>query len=391
MHNVLNRYCNEYRTLNSSSKQNLSDSPPLWQEEGELIVLKGRWTLVELSRQLDQVEQALGRLGTAKAWNLEAVEQLDNLGALVLWRAWGRKYPSQIQMREAFRSIFDRLAQTQALHPAVNHTTPWGLLLRLGAHLSSVAQDLWGLQLLWGALLLEFYRALRHPRSFPWREISATIVKTGPDSLPILTLIGFLIGIVITYQSASTLASYGANIYVISIAGISILREFGPMITAVIIAGRSGSAFTAQIGAMRITQELDALQTFGVSPIQRLILPKVIALAITMPLLVIWTDLVGIIGAMAVANASLGIGPDFFLKEMPSMVPPFNFWLGILKGILFGILIAWVAGFHGLRVKANTTSLSQETTNSVVLAITLVIVIDAVLAVVFANVGLSVG
>jgi phospholipid/cholesterol/gamma-HCH transport system permease protein len=373
--------------MSSASRE--EPSAPSWQLSDGTVHLRGSWTLAQLSRRVRAVQQELQRLGAGKAWDLERIDKLDNLGALLLWRSWGRQFPPQLQLREQHRPLFDRMQQVQPLQPKHRRLGLFTLLDQLGAHIASIIGDLWGLFLLWGNLLQDFFAALRHPSHFPYREISATIVKTGPDSLPILTLIGFLIGIVITYQSAPTLASYGANIYIISIGGISILREFGPMLGAIIIAGRSGSAFTAQIGAMRVTQELDALQTFGVSPVQRLVLPKVIALAITMPLLVIWTDLVGLFGSMLVANFSLGISPDFFLRELPIMVPAFNFWLGIIKGVLYGILIAWVSGYHGLRVKANTNSLSRETTNSVVLSITLVIVIDAILAIVFADVGLS--
>ncbi|MEY2342026.1 MlaE family ABC transporter permease [Acidithiobacillus sp. IBUN Pt1247-S3] len=373
--------------MSSASLENSTTAS--WRVEGDTLHLQGLWTLTQMSRRLAKIEHELARLGAGKSWNLDEIEKLDNLGALLIWRSWGRRFPEHLQIREQHRPLFERLAQTQPLHPKHRVLGIFALLDRLGAYIVSILNDLWGLFLLWGNLLQEFFYALGRPAHFPWKEISATIVKTGPDSLPILSLIGFLIGIVITYQSAPTLASYGANIYVISIAGISILREFGPMLAAIIIAGRSGSAFTAQIGAMRVTQELDALQTFGVSPVQRLVLPKVIALAIVMPLLVIWTDLMGLFGALLISDFSLNIGPDFFLRELPVMVPPFNFWLGIIKGVLYGILIAWVSGYHGLRVKADTNSLSRETTNSVVLSITLVIVIDAILAVIFANVGLT--
>ncbi|AEK58897.1 ABC transporter permease [Acidithiobacillus caldus] len=364
---------------------------PHWELEGEFLTLRGRWTLRRLTGAMDRVREQLAQAGRGRPWDLRAIERLDSVGALVIWRAWGGVLPADARLSAEQEAVFRRFAQMQT--PTAPRR-PWGLWARLdalGAHILGVLVDLWGLFLLLGALLTELWRALHHPRHFPWREISATVVRTGPDSLPILSLIGFLIGIVISFQSAPTLASYGANIYIISIAGLSILREFGPLITAVILAGRTGSAFTAQIGAMRVTEELDALRTFGISPVQRLILPKVIALAITLPLLVVWTDAVAILGAIIVAKLDLGISASFFLREMPIMVPDFNFWLGIGKGILFGILIAWVSGYHGLKVQPNTDSLSRETTDSVVLTLTLVIVIDAVLAMVFANTGISVG
>ncbi|QLK41444.1 ABC transporter permease [Acidithiobacillus ferrooxidans] len=360
---------------------------PRWECDDGTLRLSGRWTLRRLGGRFAAQEAALRNISPEVCWDLSAVEVLDSAGALLLWRAWGNHLPNNIRMADQHHSIFARLADIQPVAARPRH--PWHFLDQLGAFLIETGRDRWGLFLLMGALLLEFGRGLRHPRSFPWREISATIVNTGPNSLPILTLIGFLIGVVISFQSASTLAQYGANIYIINIAGLSILREFGPLITAIILSGRSGSAFTAQIGGMCVTEELDALRTFGIPPIRRLILPKVIGLALVMPLLVLWTDMVGLYGAMLVAKLELGISNRFFIQQMPVVVPSFNLWLGVVKGALFGILIAWIAGFHGLKVKPNTTSLSRETTNSVVMSITVMILIDAILALVFANTGIS--
>ncbi len=383
------------KAMSKETRPAASDPPggpsrPEWHLEEGTLYLEGSWTLSLLARQRADLQAGLRLAPENPSWNLENIQRLDNFGALLLWRAWGERLPGQITILPHHRRLFERLEQLQDL-PEPHRAGFAGPFSLLGRYLTDVLDDLWGLFLLLGELLVECFHGIRQPGRFPWKEISATIVRTGPDSLPILALIGFLIGIVITYQSAPTLESYGANLYIISIAGISILREFGPMITAIILAGRSGSAFTAQIGGMRVTQELDALRTFGISPVQRLVLPKIIGLAITVPLLVIWTDIAGICGALMVSEASLNISPIFFLEQMPVMVPQFNLWLGVVKGVLYGILIAWVSGYHGLKIRANTDSLSRETTNSVVLAITMVIVVDAVLAIIFANTGISAG
>ena len=373
-----------------SPDQRMTESKPQqpnWERDGQTLRLSGRWTLRRLGGNFAAQEAALRNLGPEILWDLTAIEALDSAGALLLWQAWGRQLPENIRMEDQQHRIFARLAQIQPITTPPHR--PWHFLDQLGTSLIETGRDLWGLFLLLGALLLECGRGLRHPRSFPWREISATVVNTGPNSLPILTLIGFLIGVVISFQSASTLAQYGANIYIVNIAGLSILREFGPLITAIILSGRSGSAFTAQIGGMCVTEELDALRTFGIPPIRRLILPKVIALALVMPLLVLWTDVVGLLGAMLVAKLELNIGTTFFIQQMPIAVRSFNLWLGIAKGAIFGVLIAWIAGFHGLKVQPNTTSLSRETTNSVVVSITLVILIDAILALIFSNTGIT--
>ncbi len=364
------------------------DKTPRFAQNDTGLRLTGRWTLAEIGRDFASLQAALAALPPTPDWDLSAVTAMDSAGALLLWQVWGNALPAGLKLGGEQEPLFARLSRFPPI-PA-RQRRPLAFLDILGGFISETALDLWGLLLLWGGVLLETGRGLRHPGTFPWREISATVVKTGPSSLPILSLIGFLIGVVISFQSAPTLATYGANIYIINISGLSLLRELGPLITAVILAGRSGSAFTAQIGGMQLTEELDALRTFGVSPIRRLILPKIIGLGLVMPLLVLWTDFVGLLGAMLVAKDELGIGYSFFLQQMPAVVPSFNLWLGLAKGAIFGVLVAWVAGFYGLKIQANTESLSRETTNSVVLAITLVIVIDAVLAMIFANTGISV-
>lgn len=364
------------------------DKTPRFAQSDTGLRLTGRWTLAEIGRDFASLKAALAAVPPTLRWDLSAVAAMDSAGALLLWQAWGNTLPTGLVLGEEQKPLFARLSQFPPIPARRRH--PLAFLDALGVFLIETALDLWGLLLLWGGVLLETGRGLRHPATFPWREISATVVKTGPSSLPILGLIGFLIGVVISFQSAPTLAAYGANIYIINISGLSLLRELGPLITAVILAGRSGSAFTAQIGGMQLTEELDALRTFGVSPIRRLILPKIIGLGLVMPLLVLWTDFVALLGAMLVAKSELGIGYSLFLQQMPTVVPSFNLWLGLAKGAIFGVLVAWVAGFYGLKVQANTESLSRETTNSVVLAITLVIIIDAVLAMIFANTGGSV-
>jgi phospholipid/cholesterol/gamma-HCH transport system permease protein len=221
----------------------------------------------------------------------------------------------------------------------------------------------------------------------PWREISASIYRSGAQALPITALVGFLIGIVLAYLSGEQLRNYGANVYVINIVGIGIVRELGPMLAAILVAGRSGSAMTAQFGVMRVTEEIDALSVMGIPLAMRLVLPKVIALAIAVPLLVLWTNAIALVGAMLSAKMQLGITYRMFLDTLPVAVPIANFWLGLGKGAVFGVLIALVACHFGLRIEPNTESLGSGTTRSVVTAITVVIIVDAIFAVMFADVG----
>jgi phospholipid/cholesterol/gamma-HCH transport system permease protein len=239
-----------------------------------------------------------------------------------------------------------------------------------------------------GRVSFDALHLIRNPARMPWREISANIYRTGTQALGITALVGFLVGIVLSYLSAQQLKSFGADIYIVNLLGISIVRELGPVLAAILIAGRSGSAMTAQIGVMRVTEELDALAVMGIPHTTRLVLPKMIALAVTMPLLILWTNAIALIGGMASAQFQLGLDYRHFIRSLPGAVPTANLWLGLGKGVVFGILIALIACHFGLRIKPNTESLGLGTTNSVVTAITVVIVVDAVFAIMFSDIGI---
>jgi phospholipid/cholesterol/gamma-HCH transport system permease protein len=193
--------------------------------------------------------------------------------------------------------------------------------------------------------------------------------------------------VVLSYLSAQQLHTFGGDIYLVNILGMSIIRELGPLLAAILVAGRSGSAITAQLGVMRVTEELDAMLVMGLPHGFRLVMPKVIALAIAMPLLVIWTDAIALIGGMTAAQLQLGMSPSYFLQSLPGAVSLPNYWIGLGKGVVFGSLIALVSCHFGLRIKPNTESLGHGTTTSVVSAITVVILADAVFAIVFSGVG----
>jgi len=202
------------------------------------------------------------------------------------------------------------------------------------------------------------------------------------------SLTSFLIGVVVAYQSAYQLKIYGANIFIVDMLGISILRELAPLITAIVIAGRSGSAFTAQIGAMKITQELDAMQTMGFDPYLFLVMPRIIALMIAMPILIFVSDVMGVFGGMLVSNIDLGITTELFLSRFNEVVAAKHFFIGITKGPFFAFLIASIGIYRGLKVKDDTQSIGLNTTKSVVESIFAVIVCDAVFSIVFTSLGI---
>ena len=193
---------------------------------------------------------------------------------------------------------------------------------------------------------------------------------------------------VLSYLSALQLQLFGADVFIVNILGFGIIRELGPVLVAVLVAGRSGSAMTAQIGVMRVTEEIDALTTMGISRYVRLVLPKVVALTLAMPLVTLWGSSMALFGGMVSANLQLGLSFDFFLNALPRAVPAVNLLIGLSKGAVFGLLIALVACHFGLRVRPNTESLSANTTASVVSSITVVILVDAVFAIATRSIGL---
>jgi phospholipid/cholesterol/gamma-HCH transport system permease protein len=244
-----------------------------------------------------------------------------------------------------------------------------------------------GLARLLGELLIAVTLLPARVRLIPWREISANIYRSGAQALAITGLVGILIGVVLSYLFALQLRAYGADVFIVRILGIGVLRELGPLLAAILVAGRSGASIAAQIGVMRVTQELDALAVMGISRTLRLVLPKVIALMIALPLLVLWTDVAALFGGMLSAHRELGISPAAFIANLPASVPVANLWLGVGKGAVFGLVIALFSCHFGLRIQPNSESLGSGTTQAVVAAITVVIVLDAIFAVVFSDVG----
>ena len=355
---------------------------------GQRAVALGPWALRELAPRMARLSPQLRRARGGQAWDLRGVTRLDAAGAVLFWEAWGKKRPPELRLNEAHRELFDRLANTPPCPRARRRRDPLRWVAGLGRRLLEFFDHAAGLVALLGQMVLESLHLLRRPRDIPWREISANVYRTGAQALPITALLGFLIGITLSYLTTQQLQAFGADVFIVNILGISIIRELGPMLAAVLVAGRSGSSMTAQLGVMRVTQELDALTVSGISPGLRLVFPKVVALTITLPLLVLWTNAISIVGGALAAQAQLGISMGHFLASLPEAVPYANLWLGVGKAAVFGFLIALIACHFGLRVLPNTESLGAGTTRSVVTAITVVILVDAVFAVLFVDVGI---
>lgn len=355
------------------------------------VSLGGRWTLADTSAHAEQLAEQLARATAdpAASWDCLNIVALDSAGAMLIWRAWQRTLPDVLMARPEHLHVFDRL-QTADHEPRLPQppVSPLEGVMRIGSAAIGFWRHIVDFIALLGQIFLDLLHILRHPSDLPKREISANLFKSGVVAMPVTALVGFLIGVVLSYLSALQLKQFGADVFIVNILGLGIVRELGPVLVAVLVAGRSGSAMTAQLGVMRVTEEIDALSTMGVSRSLRLVFPKVVALAIAMPFLVLWTTAIALIGGMVTAQMQLDIGYGFFFHSLPRAVPVANLWIGLAKGVVFGSLIALVACHFGLRVRPNTESLSTNTTTSVVAAITMVIIIDAIFAIATRSIGL---
>ncbi len=239
-----------------------------------------------------------------------------------------------------------------------------------------------------GETAIAIAKSILQPKRIRWRPILFNIRTAGFDALPIVGLLTFLLGVVVAYQGAAQLRQYGANIFVADLIGLSMLREFAPLITAIIIAGRSGSAYAAQIGTMAVTEEIDAMRTLGISPQEMLVLPKIIALVITLPLLTVFADMLGVFGGMLMARQQLDVGFVEFLDRFVKAVSPTTFMIGVGKAPVFAVIIAMVGCFQGFKTKGGADSVGRQTTRSVVQSIFLVIVADALFSIAFSMLDL---
>lgn len=359
-------------------------------EGGERVVaLAGDWTLRSLRTNPRKIWRGLVAAARdhSLVWDLRAIEGLDSAGAMLIWRAWGGQRRTGALVRPEHEAVLKRVASTPAYVRPARRPSPLVPVVALGERQLEFLDHARSIVLLLGTLALDALYLLAHPRDIPWKEVSATIFKSGAMAMPVTALVGFLIGVVLSYLSADTLKTYGADVYIIDLLGISIIRELGPLLVAILIAGRSGSAMTAQIGVMRVTEEIDAMATLGISPSLRLVLPKVIGLALAMPLLSLWAVTAALAGGAAAAYVQLNLSFLYFFQSLPAAVHPDNIWIATLKSVSFGGVVALIACHFGLRALPNTESVSRAITGAVVSSITLVILLDAVYAILFRNVG----
>lgn len=338
--------------------------------------LTGNWNLAGLPGLEKKLE---GLRVVNESVDARAVESLDTAGAWLLHRVFGADAIRGLKPEHA--ALLELVAGLDMRQKAEVSVVPF--LESLGRAVWDVLRQSQGMLSFVGEAALALMRA-----KIRWKPIWHNLQHAGFDALPIAGLLSFLMGIVIAYQGAEQLARYGANIFVVNLVGLSMLRELGPLLTAIIIAGRSGSAFTAQIGTMKVTEEIDAMKTIGISPMDQLVLPKIVALLIALPLLTVYADIMGVLGGMIMASFDLGVSYTDFIERFGTSIKLSAFLVGIGKAPVFAAIIAVVGCFQGFQVSGGADSVGSQTTKSVVQSIFLVIVADAVFSVIFSLVNL---
>jgi phospholipid/cholesterol/gamma-HCH transport system permease protein len=359
-----------------------------------VVALGGRWSIAEAA-QLDRELRGLAP-GPAQEVSIDiaGVEALDTAGAWILYRALkrlrGEGYAAELARARPEQSVLLDLvaANDTPVECRPPRQPPLGAFVAgVGKASIEVLETALSMVAFLGLTATTLGRSLVQPRRIRLTALVSHMEQTGLNALPIVGLISFLIGVVLAYQGADQLRQFGAEIFVVNLVGISVVRELGILLTAIVVAGRSGSAFTAAIGSMKVREEIDAMRTLGLDPIEVLVMPRLLALIATLPLLAFFADVMGLLGGGLMAWISLGIGPGQFIERLGDAVPMWSFWVGIIKAPVFAFLIAMVGCYEGFQVSGSAESVGRHTTKAVVEAIFLVIVVDAAFSILFAYLG----
>ncbi|MDP1535193.1 MAG: ABC transporter permease [Rubrivivax sp.] len=341
-------------------------------------------TLVEAKRLL----QSWPKPGASPALDIAKLDSLDSSGALFLC-SLRDKGATLVGVSAEQRTLLDLIGGLERAPLAKIAIVPrWRqLVIQLGKAAHDVRHEVVDLVTFVGRAVSWTIGALLHPSRLRPASISRHIAETGIHALPIIGLMAVMIAIVIGYQGVAQLRPYGGEDFTINLVAVSVLREMGVLITAIMVAGRSGSAFTAEIGVMKTREEVDALEVMGIAPMQVLVVPRLIALVITLPLLTLFADIMGLIGGAAIAHFLLGVSPMQYLARLPQVVDGSDLFVGLFKAPVFAFFIAVIACMHGLRVSGSAESVGRETTRAVVKAIFIVLALDAFFSILFERIG----
>jgi phospholipid/cholesterol/gamma-HCH transport system permease protein len=355
------------------------------QQHGSVYRVAGALTITRAAttqREIDALPDPL-------TIDLSDINRMDTVGAWIVYRTVRDRGAKVIGASRDEVSLLKQVKDFDA--PAKVHPEEPASFLRvlteIGEWISETGRTLVGLLGFFGATLIAFANIIRRPKRFRVNAVLQRFDVVGVRALGIIGLMSFLIGIVIAQQGSVQLAQFGAEVYTINLIGRITVRELGTLMTAIMVAGRSGSAFAAQIGTMKITEEIDAMRTIGVSPIEALVIPRIISAVVMMPLLAFWSMLLALIGGGVFVWWSLGIPPLTYIQHLHEVIPKTDLWVGLIKAPVFGFIIALAGCFQGMLVQGNSEEVGSRTTTAVVQSIFLVIVLDSVFAVFFSKIG----
>ena len=368
-------------------------------EEGERTVLAvtGDWVVSEVGK-VDAGLRAISNLSAGVILDVNGLGKLDTAGAYLLGRTMrgsSADLPANYEIRgqhDTVEELIERVAEARGGREKVSpkHFGVADFFERVGRSSKHLLDE--GLSTLsfFGETLGTCARLITNPVRMRWTSMFAVMERAGFDAIPIVALLSFFIGIVLAYMGSFTLSAYGggAEVFTVELVGVSVMREFGVLLTAIILAGRTNSAFTAQIGSMRMRQEVDAMQTLGLSPMEVLVAPRVFALVLMTPILTFVAVIAGLFGGLMISWLAMDINPTVFLRRTQDYVPIQNFWVGMSKAPIFGLVVALIGCRQGLAVRGSVQSLGSRTTTSVVQALFSIIVLDALFAIFYMELGI---
>lgn len=352
-------------------------------DEGRALALKGDWT-VDTIAALEGELRAIGeRLQPGATLDVSALGRMDVAGAYLIGRTLRGAQPDGLVRVRGEHPSARKLIETagkSAKEPAAPPDHPHGLLgfvEVIGRNVGAIGEEIIETVSFFGETLSVLGRLLLRPTKIRWVSVVHTMEVAGLNAAPIIALLSFFIGLVVAYLGARILGDFGASVFTVELVAFSMMREFGVVITAVLLAGRTASAFTAEIGAMKMRQEIDAMRVMGIAPMEALVAPRVLAMLVMTPILTFAADMAGLFGGLLVSWAELGVSPSMFFNRISELVPAQHFWVGMVKAPVFALVLSIIACKQGLSVGGDVASLGSRVTTSVVQSIFMVILIDA--------------
>jgi phospholipid/cholesterol/gamma-HCH transport system permease protein len=365
-----------------------------------VLYLKGiwQWSNIEeeaLYKSLDQIVTTL-KQNNQQAVTIDGshIRSLDTAGIYFINKiseqlVLKKIIISSLKLNDSEQILYDRIIKTiHTLKLNLKTTQETNLLTAIGQQVFGSGTAITNLLIFFGQFCINLINWIKHPLSLQWDDTVRTLRDAGIKGLWVVSLLCFLIGVTLAYEMAPQFITYGANVYIVNFLGISLLKEVAPLLTAIIVAGRTGASITAEIGVMKIEEEIDAIQTMGISPIRRLVLPKVLGVVIATPLITAIADVVSLIGGAIVSNSYLNVTYSLFLSRLQTYVSIDNYKCGIIKSVFFGLAIALIGCFCGFNVKGNANSIGEQTTKSVVWGIIAIVLLDSIFAIIFKFLGM---